>query len=53
MGTLSTLTAAQWEVLATHDFGDEIYATPVPLDDGLYVRTRSHLYRFRAAPPTY
>ena len=46
-GKLTVLRAgAQWEALATHDFGDEIYATPAPLDDGLYVRTRSHLYRF-------
>jgi outer membrane protein assembly factor BamB len=52
-GKVTVLRAGgQWEALATHDFGDEIYATPVPLDDGLYLRTRSQLYRFRAAPQT-
>ncbi len=36
----------QWEILATNTLDDEIYATIVPLDDSLYIRTRSRLYRF-------
>jgi len=42
---------AQWEILAVNPLDDEVYATPVPLDDGLYVRTRSRLYRFAQAKP--
>lgn len=35
---------AQWEVLATNDFGEECWATPAIAGDSIYVRTRSSLY---------
>lgn len=37
---------AQWEVLASHDFGEEVYATPAIVDNRLYIRTRNALYCF-------
>jgi hypothetical protein len=47
-GKLSVLkAAAQWEVLSVNDFGEEAFATPAITDDGIFVRTRSALYRFR------
>jgi len=46
-GKVTVLKAgAAWEILATLDMQDEVYATPAPLGDSLYVRTRSRLYRF-------
>jgi outer membrane protein assembly factor BamB len=46
-GKVSVLKAgAQWEILAVNDLGEDVFATIVPLDDSLYVRTRSRLYRF-------
>ena len=38
---------AQWEVLASHDFGEEVYATPAIVDNRLYIRTHSALYCLR------
>ena len=40
---------AQWEILATHDFGEEIYATPALADKRVYVRTMKALYCFEEA----
>jgi outer membrane protein assembly factor BamB len=41
--------AAEWEMLAVNDLGNEIRATPA-LNDGLiYVRTQGMLYCFGAA----
>lgn len=37
---------AQWEVLATNDFGEECWATPAITGHGLYVRTKNSLYSF-------
>ena len=39
----------QWEVLATHDLGEEIYATPALADGRLYLRTMEALYCFKEA----
>ena len=39
--------AAQWEILASHDFEEEVYATPAIVDNRLYVRTRNALYCFQ------
>jgi len=48
-GTLSVVSAkAQWEILAVNPLDDEVFATPVPAEGQLYVRTRSALYAFRA-----
>jgi outer membrane protein assembly factor BamB len=33
-----------WEILALNDLDDEVFATPAPVDQRLYVRTRSALY---------
>jgi outer membrane protein assembly factor BamB len=41
---------AQWEVLATNDLEDEIWATPAIVDGFIYVRTRGKLFSFSAAP---
>ena len=35
---------AQWEVLATNDMGEEIYATPAFAGDRMYLRTRATIY---------
>jgi outer membrane protein assembly factor BamB len=46
-GTVSVVSAAaQWEVLAVNALEDEVFATPVPSDGELLVRTRSALYSF-------
>ncbi len=37
---------AQWEVLAVHDFGEPVYASPAMGSGRLYVRTDSALYAF-------
>lgn len=48
-GTVSVVTAAaQWEILAVNSLDDEVFATPVPADGELFVRTRSALYAFGA-----
>jgi outer membrane protein assembly factor BamB len=38
--------AAEWQVLAVNDLGDEIHATPALSEGRIYVRTRSILYCF-------
>jgi outer membrane protein assembly factor BamB len=46
-GTVSVVSArGDWEILAVNPLGDEVFATPVPAGDRLYVRTRSALYAF-------
>ena len=46
-GKLSVLRAAgEWEVIATHDFGESCKATPAIADGKIYVRTESALYCF-------
>jgi outer membrane protein assembly factor BamB len=46
-GKLTVLkAAAEWEVLAVNDLGDEISATPALSDGRLYVRTHGTLYCF-------
>jgi outer membrane protein assembly factor BamB len=46
-GTVSVVSAAaQWEILAVNALEDEVFATPVPSDGELLVRTRSALYSF-------
>ena len=40
---------AQWEVLVTHDFREDIYATPALADGRLYLRTMKALYCFQEA----
>lgn len=48
-GTISVVSAAgQWEILAVNTLDDEVFATPVPADGELFVRTRSALYAFGA-----
>ena len=43
----------QWEIIASHDFEDEVYATPAIVDNRIYLRTRNTLYCFedRAGQP--
>jgi outer membrane protein assembly factor BamB len=49
-GKLTVLKAgAQWEILATNEFGEEVFATPAIGDGRLLVRTRGHLYSFGGA----
>ena len=44
-GKVSVLKAAgDWPVLATNDFGEEIYATPAVSDGRIYLRTMGALY---------
>lgn len=46
-GTVSVVTArGEWEILAVNALGDEVYATPVPDEGQLFVRTKSALYAF-------
>jgi outer membrane protein assembly factor BamB len=37
---------AEWRVLATHDFREPIYATPVIAGDRIWIRTKAALYCF-------
>jgi outer membrane protein assembly factor BamB len=37
---------AQWEILATTDLDDEVWATPAIAGNNLYIRTRNSLYSF-------
>ena len=47
-GTVHVVDAGpEWEILASNDLGDEIFATPVIVDDRLLVRTRERLFSFR------
>jgi outer membrane protein assembly factor BamB len=46
-GTVSVVTAkGDWEIVSVNALGDEVFATPVPADDKLYIRTHSALYAF-------
>ena len=46
-GTVSVVSAkGDWEVLQVNTLDDEVFATPVPADGELFVRTRSALYNF-------
>ncbi len=46
-GKVTVLKAgAQWEVLATNDLGEEVWATPAIAGNNLYIRTRNALYSF-------
>ena len=36
----------QWEILASSDFGEAVFATPAIMDNRIYVRTRGNLYCF-------
>src|SRR4030095_2589182 len=49
-GTISVVSAkGEWEILAVNTLDDEVFATPVPADGELLVRTRSALYSFSAS----
>jgi len=46
-GTVSVVSAkGDWEVLQVNTLDDEVFATPVPSDGELFIRTRSALYNF-------
>ncbi|MDA1265516.1 MAG: PQQ-binding-like beta-propeller repeat protein [Planctomycetota bacterium] len=46
-GTVARMSAAaEWEVLETADFEEEIWATPALAEEGLYLRTQAALYAF-------
>lgn len=46
-GKVSVLKAgAQWEIMATNDLGEEVWATPAIAGGNLYIRTRNALYSF-------
>jgi outer membrane protein assembly factor BamB len=46
-GTVSVVSAAaQWEILAVNALEDEVFATPVPSDGQLLIRTKNALYAF-------
>jgi hypothetical protein len=46
-GTVSVLSAEDYSTLATNKLKEKIGASPVAVDDVLYVRTDKHLYAFR------
>jgi outer membrane protein assembly factor BamB len=48
-GKVTVLKAdAQWEILATNNLDEEVWATPAVAGHNLYIRTRSALYSFGA-----
>ena len=48
-GKVTVLKAdAQWEILATNDLDEEVWATPAIAGNNLYIRTRNALYSFAA-----
>ncbi|HEU4836733.1 MAG TPA: PQQ-binding-like beta-propeller repeat protein [Pyrinomonadaceae bacterium] len=48
-GKVTVLKAdAQWEILATSDLDDEVWATPAIAGGNVYIRTRNALYAFAA-----
>jgi outer membrane protein assembly factor BamB len=50
-GHVSVIKAgADWEVLAVNDMNEPVYATPAPVDQQLYLRTRNMLYCFGNTP---
>src|SRR5438132_12708124 len=52
-GHVSVIRAgADWDVLAVNDMNEPVYATPAPVDQQLYLRTRNTLYCFGKTAPT-
>ena len=50
-GKVTVLKAeAQWEILATNDLDEEVWATPAIAGSNLYIRTRNSLYSFGSKP---
>jgi outer membrane protein assembly factor BamB len=50
-GKVTVLKAdAQWEILATNDLDEEVWATPAIAGNNLYIRTRNALYSFGTKP---
>ena len=50
-GHVSVIKAgAEWEVLAVNDMNEPVYATPAPVDQQLFLRTRNTLYCFGKTP---
>ena len=48
-GKVTVLKAdAQWEIVATNDLDEEVWATPAIAGGNLYIRTRNSLYAFAA-----
>jgi outer membrane protein assembly factor BamB len=48
-GKVTVLKAdAQWEIFASTDLDDEVWATPAIAGGNLYIRTRNSLYAFAA-----
>ena len=48
-GKVTVLKAdAQWEIIATNDLGEEIWATPAIAGNNLFIRTHDALYAFAA-----
>jgi len=46
-GAASVVSAkGDWEMLQVNSLDDEVFATPVPADGELFIRTRSALYNF-------
>ncbi len=46
-GELTVISAeADWQVLHTADFKEEVFATPAIVDGRIYLRTAGHLYCF-------
>jgi outer membrane protein assembly factor BamB len=46
-GELTVISAkADWEVLHSADFGEDVLATPALVDGRIYLRTAHHLYCF-------
>ena len=49
-GKVTVLKAdAQWEIIATNDLDEEVWATPAIAGKNLYIRTRNSLYSFGAS----
>ena len=49
-GKVTVLKAGgQWEVIATNDLDEEVWATPAIAGNNLYIRTRNALYAFGAS----
>jgi outer membrane protein assembly factor BamB len=46
-GTVTVLSADDYSVLAHNKLREKIGASPVAVDDVLYIRTEKHLYAFR------
>jgi hypothetical protein len=47
LGKITVLSAAgEWDVIATSDLGEDIFATPAIADGRMYVRTSAALYCF-------